>query len=122
VAKQINPETLQELSRALRLFVISATNEDPALSGAHWQLPAAAYVEKDGTFVNCHGRIQRIGRAFPPLAGSREDWNTLLEIAARVGHPLAWRNPQEVFEGLAKAVAPFAGLTYEKIGSQGTSV
>ena len=122
VAKQIDAETLQELSHTLRLFVISGTNEDPALSWAHWQLPAAAYVEKDGTFVNCHGRLQRIGRAFPPLADSREDWHTLLEIATRVGHPLVWRNPQEVFEGLAKAVAPFAGLTYEKIGSQGTSV
>lgn len=119
VAKQISEGTLQELSRTLRLFVISGTNDDPALSWAHWQLPAAAYVEKDGTFVNCHGRIQRIGRAFPPLSDSREDWRTLLDIAVRVGRPLVWRNPQEIFDGLAKDVAPFAGLSYDKIGSQG---
>ena len=86
---------------------------------AHWALPTAAYVEKDGTFVNEHGRIQRIGRAFPPLADSREDWKVLLEIARQLKHPLAWRNPQEIFLGMAKAPGPFEGLSYEKIGSQG---
>ena len=110
---------LQELSRKLGLFVFSGTNENPTASWAHWVLPTAAYVEKDGTFVNCHGRIQRIGRAFPPLADSREDWSVLLELARQLNHPLAWRNPREIFLGLAQALAPFAGLSYETIGSQG---
>ena len=74
---------------------------------------------RTGRFVNCHGRVQRIGRAFPPLAGSREDWALLLDIARRLDHPLAWRTPQEIFLALAKTVAAFAGLSYEAIGSQG---
>jgi NADH-quinone oxidoreductase subunit G len=115
----INDEKLRELSRKLRLFVFSGTNDNPTVSWSHWVLPTAAYVEKDGTFVNCHGRIQRIGRAFPPLPDSREDWSILLEIARQLNHPLAWHNPQEIFLGLAKALAPFAGLSYEQIGSQG---
>lgn len=119
LATLIDETTLQELSRKLRLFVFSGTNENPTVSRSHWVLPTAAYVEKDGTFVNCHGRIQRIGRAFPPLPDSREDWSILLEFARQLNHPLAWRNPQEILLGLSKAVAPFAGLTFEKIGSQG---
>ena len=122
LATLIDETTLQELSRKLRLFVFSGTNENPTVSRSHWVLPTAAYVEKDGTFVNCHGRIQRIGRAFPPLPDSREDWSILLEFARRLNHPLAWRNPQEILLGLAKALAPFAGLTYEKIGSQGAAL
>jgi predicted molibdopterin-dependent oxidoreductase YjgC len=78
-------------------------------------------VEKDGTFVNCHGRVQRIGRAFPPLADSREDWKILLDIARQLNRPLACRNPKEIFLDLAKALSPFAGLSYEKIGSQGAA-
>ena len=122
LATLIDETTLQELSRKLRLFVFSGTNENPTVSRSQWVLPTAAYVEKDGTFVNCHGRIQRIGRAFPPLPDSREDWSILLEFARQLNHPLAWRNPQEILLGLAKAVAPFAGLTYEKIGSQGAAL
>jgi NADH-quinone oxidoreductase subunit G len=115
-------DALQELSRKLRLFVFSGTNENPTLSWFHWVLPTAAYVEKDGTFVNCHGRIQRIGRAFPPLPGVREDWSLLLEIARQMGLNPAWRNPKEIFLGLAAAEAPFDGLSYEKIGSQGATL
>jgi NADH-quinone oxidoreductase subunit G len=110
---------LEELSRKLRLFVFSGTNESPALASYHWALPTAAYVEKDGTFVNCHGRIQRIRRAFPPLGDSREDWRLLLELAAQIDLPLPWRNPKEIFLGLAEAHSPFAGLSYDTIGSQG---
>jgi NADH-quinone oxidoreductase subunit G len=115
-------ETFQELSRKLRLFIFSGTNDNPALSSAHWVLPTAAYLEKDGTFVNCHGRIQRIGRVFPPLFDCREDWSLLLEIARHLNHRLIWRNPQEIFLGLAAASAPFAGLSYEKIGLQGVTL
>jgi len=122
LAELFGEETLQELSRQLRLFVFSGTNENPTASWYHWVLPTAAYVEKDGTFVNCHGRIQCIGRAFPPLPDSREDWRILLEIARQLHRPLAWRNPQEIFLGLASALAPFEGLSYEKIGSQGASL
>jgi NADH-quinone oxidoreductase subunit G len=122
LTKLVGEDTLEQLSRRLRLFVFSGTNENPTASRAHWVLPTAAYVEKDGTFVNCHGRVQRIGRAFPPLRDSVEDWSLLLEIARRLNRPLSWRNPAEIFLALSQAVPQFAGLSYEKIGLQGASV
>ncbi|HEX2459655.1 MAG TPA: 2Fe-2S iron-sulfur cluster-binding protein [Vicinamibacterales bacterium] len=115
----VGEEELQELSRRLRLFVFSGTNENPTVPWSHWVLPTAAYVEKDGTFVNCQGRVQRIGRAFPPLRDAVEDWSLLLEIARRLSHPLPWRNPSEIFLALSQAVPQFGGLSYEKIGIQG---
>jgi NADH-quinone oxidoreductase subunit G len=111
-----------ELSQKLGLFVFSGTNENPTASWSHWLLPTAAYVEKDGTFVNCHGRIQRIGRAFPPLPDCREDWSVLLELARQLNHPLAWQNPQEIFQGLTDVLPAFTGLSYEKIGSLGAGM
>ena len=122
LTKLFEEEKIRALSRKLGLFVFSGTNENATASWSHWVLPTAAYVEKDGTFVNCHGRIQRIGRAFPPVADSREDWRMLLELAQQLKHPLVWRKPQEIFQGLAAAFAPFAGLSYETIGSQGAQL
>ena len=106
----------------LRLFVFSGTNENATASWAHWALPTAAYVEKDGTFVNAHGRVQRIGRAFPPVADSREDWAVLLEIARMLKHPLPFQKPEEIFLALASALPPFAGLSYEAIGPSGAQL
>jgi len=104
------------------LFVFSGTNANPTASFANWVLPTSGYVEKDGTFVNCHGRVQRIGSVFPPLGDSREDWCILLELAGLLGLPLEWRDPKQIFLGLAKTEAPFAGLTYEAIGEHGIEI
>jgi NADH-quinone oxidoreductase subunit G len=118
----IGEDKLKELSKKLRLFVFSGTNESPMTAWSHWVLPTAAYVEKDGTFVNCDGRVQRIGRAFPPLDGSREDWRVLLDVARSLNQSVTWGKPQEIFLALAEAVKPFAGLSYEKIGPRGARV
>jgi NADH-quinone oxidoreductase subunit G len=112
---------VRELSENVDLFVFSGTNENATVPFAHWVLPSAAYVEKDGTFVNCHGRVQRIGRAFAPLEDAREDWRILLDLAGRLGQSLDWRGPQEIFDGLAKASSPFKGLSYETIGALGAN-
>ena len=115
-------QKVSQLQEKVGLFVFSGTNENPTAQFAHWVLPSAAYVEKDGTFVNCHGRVQRIGQAFPPLEDSREDWRVLLELARLLDLELDWKGPEEVFAGLASTEAPFRGLSYETIGDQGAQV
>ena len=121
-SRLFDEDTLHELSQKLRLFIFSGTNTHSGMSPFHWVLPTAAYVEKDGTFVNCHGRVQRIGRAFPPLPESREDWDLLLEIGRQLNQPLPWRNPQEIFLAMADALPVFEGLSYERIGSAGIAL
>jgi len=115
-------EKVQKAAETLSILVFSGTNENPTADFADWVLPTAAYVEKDGTFVNCHGRLQRIGRAFAPLEGSREDWRILLELAQLLQLPCDWKQPDEIFLALAEAVAPLEGLSYETIGTQGVDV
>jgi predicted molibdopterin-dependent oxidoreductase YjgC len=122
LAKLIGDKNLQQLSRMLKLFVFSGTNENSTATRAHWVLPTAAYVEKDGTFVNFHGQVQRIGRVFPPLPDSREDWNVLMELSRRLDRVLPWRNPEDIFVAVTEAVPAFAGLSYDKIGLQGAAV
>jgi len=122
LVKLCGEQTVRRLSEKVPLFIYSGTNENPTAALTHWVLPTAAYVEKDGTFVNCHGRIQRIGRAFPPLQDSREDWRILLELADKLGLQFNWHGPEGIFQGLAETVRPFEGLSFETIGAQGVDV
>jgi predicted molibdopterin-dependent oxidoreductase YjgC len=111
----------RELALNARLLIYSGTNDNPTVSLAHWALPSAAAVEKDGTFVNCDGRVQRIGRAFDPLGDSRADWRFLLDLAGRTGMDRAgdWSSPADVFAALADSVGAFAGMSHESISEQG---
>ncbi len=51
-------------------------------------LPGAAYTEKDGTYVNTEGRVQRARRAVFPPGEAREDWAILRALSAALGAPL----------------------------------
>ena len=48
-------------------------------------LPAAAYSEKDGTYVNTEGRVQFAERAVFPPGDAREDWTILRALADALG-------------------------------------
>ena len=115
-------QMVQQLAESVPLLIYSGTNESATAESADWVLPTAAYVEKDGTFINCHGQLQRIGRAFAPLAGSREDWSILLELADKLGQPFEWQDPEQVFAGLANSLTALEGLDYKALGAQGVQV
>jgi formate dehydrogenase alpha subunit len=59
-------------------------------------LPAASFAEKDGTFTNFEGRIQKVQKAIPPLGESLPDWEIILRLAEKIGAPMPYSSPQQV--------------------------
>ncbi|MBI1276111.1 NADH-quinone oxidoreductase subunit G [bacterium] len=51
-------------------------------------LPGAAYTEKDGTYVNTEGRVQRTAVAVLPPGEAREDWKIIRALSDYLKHPL----------------------------------
>lgn len=115
-------EVARKVCETVRVVVFAGPNENSTTKLAHWVLPTAAYVEKDGTFVNCHGRVQRIGRAFPPRSDSRADWQILLELSRLLHIPVAGDSPEAIFLTMASSLPAFAGMSYESLGLQGADV
>jgi formate dehydrogenase alpha subunit len=64
-------------------------------------LPAASFAEKDGTFTNFEGRVQRIQKAIPPLGESLPDWEIILRLADEMGSPMPYASPQQVMTEIA---------------------
>jgi NADH-quinone oxidoreductase subunit G len=53
-------------------------------------LPGAAYTEKDATYVNTEGRVQRARRAVFPPGDAREDWKILRALSEALGKTLPY--------------------------------
>ncbi len=53
-------------------------------------LPGAAYTEKDGTWVNLEGRVQRSYKAVFPPGQAKEDWKILRAFSAVIDRPLPY--------------------------------
>jgi len=75
-------------------------------------LPAASFAEKEGTFTNFEGRLQRVRQAIEPLGDSLPDWDIILRLADRMGCPMPYSSLQQVRNEIAELV-PF----YQDIGS-----
>ena len=59
-----------------------------------------------GPFMPRHQLLLRLARYFHVV------W---------IDQPMSWRTPPEIFLAMARAVAPFTGLSYDTIGSQGAA-
>jgi NADH-quinone oxidoreductase subunit G len=84
-------------------------------NGAHRAdviLPAAAYTEKSGTYVNTEGRVQRTQRAVAPKGDAREDWAILRALSAYVGKTLPYDTLAQLRAKLGQDHATFLGLDF----------
>ncbi|MCC6650867.1 MAG: formate dehydrogenase subunit alpha [Candidatus Eisenbacteria bacterium] len=86
---------------------------------AHVVLPAASFLEKDGTFTNGERRIQRVREALPPLAGTRPDWRILCDLMAACGWAQPFQTPSDVMDEIARVNPAFAGVSYARLEGDG---
>ena len=85
-------------------------------------LPASAYSEKTATFTNTD-RLVQIGRqAVPPPGDARQDLWIIQEMARRLGLDWNYKDSQEVFEEVRKAVPTMAGMTWQRLEEEGSIV
>ena len=74
-------------------------------------LPGAAYTEKQGTYVNTEGRVQRGFLAVYPPGDAREDWKILRAFSEMVGHKL----PYDTIEALRSRLEQ-VNQTFSRVG------
>lgn len=120
LAGSFGAETLRTVRQKVKTIIYEGSNDNPTAQAADLVIPSAVYAEKEGTFTNFKGRVQRIRKALEPLGNSRPTWQILLDLAALVGAPLPFKSPKDIFNDLAKHDAAFKDLDYKKIGTQGT--
>ncbi len=95
-----------DTSKLGNAFVIYQGHHGDA--GAHVAdviLPGAAYTEKEGTYVNTEGRVQRGRRATFPPGDAREDWSIIRALSEVLGKTLPYNNLGQVRTRMAE-IAP----------------
>ncbi|MBI5883130.1 MAG: molybdopterin-dependent oxidoreductase [Elusimicrobia bacterium] len=80
------PMTLPE-KHGLEFLVVQDSFLNAACAWADAVLPAAAFAEAEGHFVNLEGSVRKSERAVPPAGESKPDWWIASELAKRMGAP-----------------------------------
>lgn len=74
-------------------------------------LPATSFAEKEGTFTNFEGRVNRVRKAIEPIGESLPDWEIILRLADEMGHPLPFSSLQQVMDEVEELVPLYEGYT-----------
>nr|WP_290931127.1 formate dehydrogenase subunit alpha [Haliscomenobacter sp.] len=82
-------------------------------------LPAASFLEKEGTFTNGERRIQRVNKVVEPVGEAKADGQILAEMMNRMGYAQAPYTAKGVLEEITQIVPFFAGVKWEELGTQG---
>jgi formate dehydrogenase major subunit len=110
-----NANVVGDALSKLEFFVVQDLFFTKTCQFADVVLPAAASLEKDGTFTNTERRIQRIYKVFEPLGESRPDWVIIQDIANRLGAGWKYEHPSQIMDEAAKLCPIFAGVNYARL-------
>ncbi len=145
-----DPE-LETLLSKLDLLIIHATNFNKTTAMADYVFPAATYAEKNGTFINFNGRIQRLrpavasvemDRALEGMSMSRLDkfgtgfdrwakgnkrdarstWKIISALSSAMGQKSKFNLAEEVFADMAKTIEAFKRIDYDDLGELGAKL
>jgi formate dehydrogenase alpha subunit len=80
-------------------------------------LPAATWVEREGTHTWVDRRVQKIDRVIDPPGEAQPDWWIVVQLAERMGYrdKFAFSSPGEIFEEIRRCVPTYAGISYERL-------
>ncbi len=82
-------------------------------------LPATSFFEKTGTYTNSDRRVQVGRKTLQPPGGARLDWEITCEIGTRMGYPMEYGSPEDVFAEFTALAPSYDGLTHENLGLTG---
>jgi NADH-quinone oxidoreductase subunit G len=116
-----DPKIVERLRRA-RFLAVMGWADSPLARAADLVLPVATHAERDGTFVNVEGRLQRFERAFPGPAQCRPALEVLADLLSRFDPKWASVTAPVVFDMMAEEIAALGGLRWARIPATGAPV
>jgi predicted molibdopterin-dependent oxidoreductase YjgC len=107
---------VQDALSQLELLIVQDIFMTESAKLAHVILPAATFLESNGTYTNGERRIQRIRKALEPPGQAKEDWLIVAELAEVMGRPIvSSRDVSDIWDEMAALTPNFAGINYDRL-------
>src|SRR5713226_4439099 len=116
------PEAGEKMRNALEqlsFLVVQDTHLNATAKLAHVVLPATHFGEKEGTYTNRKGRIQKLNAALVPPPGALHDWQIFARLLSDAGEKISSQTPAEIFQEISRQISRYRGLSHSAIGELG---
>lgn len=122
LARIADPKEKKRMADALKKakFLVMQTPIVSELTrAAHVHLASATWIEKEGTFTNGDGLVQKINKGFKLPGEILPDLEIFVRLAQALGHPLAYSTPAQAFAALAQEIKAYGGISWGTFANNG---
>jgi len=118
---QTDPDTAHVVRalESLEFLVCQDIFETETTKFADVILPASAFLEKSGTFINAERRFQLVAPALDPPGSAKTDFEIITSMSRALGHEMGWATPSECMDEIAALTPEYGGVSHERIGRTG---
>jgi len=118
---QTDPNTnkVMKAMDSLELLVVQEIFMTETAKHATVILPAASFLEKEGTFTNGERRIQRVNKVVEPIAGTKSDGQIIVDVMNRMGYEQADYSADSMLKEISQIVPFFKGVVWDELGDNG---
>lgn len=109
----------EELFKKLDLLIVIDYQDSDLTKSAHYALSGKNYFEKQGTFTNTQGRVQRFNQAVSSHGSFLSDLEILQELMTAFDFHWKEMMPSEILNQIAKEVNEYKGMSFFKVGDLG---
>ena len=84
-------------------------------------LPASAFLEKTGTFINAERRFQLVEAAIDPPGSAKTDFEILTTMSRALGHEMGWETPSDAMDEIARLTPEYGGVSFSGSAARASS-
>jgi formate dehydrogenase alpha subunit len=123
-----NTTHVEHALRGLDFLVVQDIFLSETAQLAHVVLPAASWLEKDGTFTNTERRVQMLRPVIAAPGQARPDWSIISDLAERFDQRMNWERAEgywqyadaaAIMKELASVTPIYRGIRYERLAGEG---
>jgi NADH-quinone oxidoreductase subunit G len=109
-----------DILKRLEVLIVVTANAHPLAELAHVVLPGLTFAEKNGSFTNVAGRVQRIHRALDP-GTQPTDGEIFLQLGRRLGMETrpGLFEPRKIFTEISGQIPSYGALAWDSLGALG---
>jgi len=112
----------EEALRRVKFLIVQDMFLTETAKMASVVLPGASFVEKDGTFTNQEGRVQRLRRFIQPQGDAKADWEIIAAVGAAIEPSFNYGSVAGIFEEIKEAAPMYRGIAFESLDGNGAIV
>ena len=106
---------VEEALKKLDFLVVQDMFLSETAQLAHIVLPAASWVEKEGSLTNTERRVQWARKAIHPIDETKADWQIICQVANQLGLQYNYACPEDILHEINKVIPAYSGITPERI-------